>query len=365
MWLRDAIEGGKGNEPRKKALKIIIAVMAAVLMVFSVISLIFIKVNFDDMFGRTEMRKYSAYIRYGDVEKQYERELLSFMSGENRLQGYLYGADNANGLVVISHGMGGGAEGYMAETLYFVDHGYQVFGFDNTGCYQSEGKNCIGLSQSVIDLDAALSYIEQEERFDGIPVFLYGHSWGGYAVTAIFNYDHDIAASVSVAGFNKPMEMILEWAEGMMGGFACVEYPYIYLYQKLLFGKNANMSAVDGINSTDTPVLIIHGSDDTVVGYEGAGIIAYRDSIDNPNVQYRICSKEGQNGHNNLFVSSEALSYADEMNALYEKLCEQYGDDIPEEAEEEFYAGINKWKMSELDADFMQDVLAFYKNAAV
>lgn len=41
---------------------------------------------------------------------------------------------NQKGLIVISHGMGGGAEGYMAETLYFVNHGYQVFGYDNTGC---------------------------------------------------------------------------------------------------------------------------------------------------------------------------------------------------------------------------------------
>ena len=60
----------------------------------------------------------------------------------------------------------------------------------------------------VLDLDAALTWVEGERRFDGVPVFLFGHSWGGYAVTAIFHFDHDIAASASVAGFNEAMPMI-------------------------------------------------------------------------------------------------------------------------------------------------------------
>ena len=332
-------------------------------ILFSVISFVFIKVNFDAIFGRTELSAYTSFLRYKDVEEQYDRELLTFMSGNNQLQGYLYGADNTKGLVVLSHGMGGGAEGYMAETLCFIEHGYQVFSFDNTGCCRSEGKNCVGLSQSVIDLDAALSYIEGEDRFEGLPIFLYGHSWGGYAVTAIFNYDHDIAASVSAAGFNKPMEMILEWTKDMMGGFAYVEYPYIYLYQRILFGQNANMAALDGINRTDTPILIIHGSQDTVVGYTGAGIIAYSDTITNPHVQYKTCDAEKQNGHNNLFMSLDAITYFNETDQEYERLYEQYGGNIPEKAEAEFYDSIDKYQTSELDPGFIQDVLRFYERA--
>lgn len=347
---------------KKKMLPIIAAVLLTVLVLFSTASFVFIKVSFDNTFERTELSEYTSFLRYKDVEGLYDRELLSFMSGNNRLQGYLYGADNTKGLVVLSHGMGGGAEGYMAETLYFVEHGYQVFGFDNTGCYRSEGKNCVGLSQSVIDLDAALSYIEGESRFEGLPILLYGHSWGGYAVTAIFNYDHDIAASVGVAGFNKPMDMILEWTKNMMGNFAYIEYPYIYLYQKILFGKNANSSAVDGINHTDTPILIVHGNQDTVVGYTGAGIIAYSDTITNPNVQYKICDAEKQNGHNNLFMSLAAITYCNKIDQEYEKLHEQYGGNIPEKAEAEFYAGIDKCQTSELDSNFMQDILTFYES---
>lgn len=344
----------------KKIFKRILLILAIILVIFSIASFVIVKVNFDDIFSRTTLDPLSVYLRYSDVEKDYPRELMSFMSGENKLQGYLYGSNNTKGLVVISHGLGGGAEEYLAETLCFVDAGYQVFCYDNTGCFESEGDSCIGLSQSVIDLDAALTYIEQESRFKGLPVLLYGHSWGGYAVTAIFNYNHNITASVSVAGFNKPMQMIVEWARGMMGGFAYAEYPFIWLYNKTIFGDKLDIYAVDGINSTETPILLIHGSGDNTIGINESAIMAYRDKITNPNVQYKICEKENQNGHSTLSMSADALKYIDELEAQYDKLDAEYDSEMPEDIEKSFYGSVDKFKCSELDTDFTESVLDFY-----
>lgn len=348
---------------KKKPLKIVLIVLLALIVVFSVLSFIIVKVNFDDIFGRTELDPDTAYLRYNDIKDQYPYELLSFMSGKNKLQGYLFGSDNTKGLVLISHGLGGGAEGYTAETKRFVDEGYQVFGFDNTGCCSSEGESCIGLVQSVLDLDAALTYIEQEPRFKDLPVLLYGHSWGGYAVTAIFNFDHNITASASVAGFNNPMQMITEWARNMMEGFAYLEYPYIWLYQKTVFGNDLDITAVDGINNTDTPVLLLHGAKDSTIGIDESAIMAYRDKITNPNVQYKICDKERQNGHNSLFRSLGSLEYADEVDVEYEKLYNQYNGNIPDDVRKKFYDNCDKFKVCELDPEFIDSVLEFYDNA--
>ncbi|MDE7280944.1 MAG: lysophospholipase [Ruminiclostridium sp.] len=348
---------------KKNPVKIILISLLALVLVFSVLSFVIVKVNFDDVFSRTVLDPNTEYLRYNDIKDQYPRELLSFMSGENKLQGYLFGSDNTKGLVVISHGLGGGAENYTAETKRFVDEGYQVFSFDNTGCRSSEGKSCIGLVQSVKDLDAALTYIEQESRFKGLPVLLYGHSWGGYAVTAIFNFDHNITASVSVAGFNRPMQMIVEWARGMMGGFAYVESPYIWLYQKTVFGNDLEITAIDGINKTDTPILLLHGNKDATIGIDESAIMAYRNKITNPNVQYKICEKEKQNGHNSLFRSYESELYIDEIDEAYEKLFDQYDGNIPDNVEKDFYDSCDKFRVSELDEDFINSVLDFYENA--
>ncbi|MCM1054416.1 MAG: hypothetical protein NC394_02740 [Bacteroides sp.] len=167
---------------------------------------------------------------------------------------------------------------------------------------------------------------------------------------------------LSVSGFNKPFEMIIEWARGMIGGFTYVEYPYIWLYQKALFGEKLDAAAVDSLNSVDTPVLIIHGSEDNTVGYHESGIINYRDEITNPNVKFKICDKEHQNGHSNLFISLSAIECVKEAGAEYDRLYEEYDGNIPEEKEKEFFSSVDKKKCSELDEDFMNDVLSFYES---
>ena len=348
---------------KKKIIRWIGIGILSLFVLFSIISFIAIKINFDDIFGRTVEKDLYASLRYEDLKEKPERELFTFVSGENTLQGYLYGAENTKGLVVVSHGMGGGAENYFSESMYFVEHGYQVFCYDNTGCYQSEGKNCVGLPQSVIDLDAALDYIESQERFLGLPVYLLGHSWGAYAVTSIFNYEgHDIAASVSVAGFNDPATMVIEWSNDMMGKpLTFLLRPYLYIYQKLLFGGVFGYTAVGGINSTDTPVLLIHGDADTTILIDGAATVAYMDEITNPNVERVTWTKEGRNGHSNLFVSDEALAYLEEVNVEHRALYQEYNEEIPYEVDKAFYDKIDKAKISELAEDFMGMILEFYE----
>lgn len=163
---------------------------------------------------------------------------------------------------------------------------------------------------------------------------------------------------------NEPMTMILEWTKDMMGtGLAYVEQPYIYLYQKFLFGKNANMSALDGINQVNTPILLIHGSEDTTVCFDGAGTIAYKDEITNPNVQYMVCDGEKQNNHNRLYQSLAAITYLDELDEAYAKVYDQYDGEVPDEVRAEFFAEIDKHRTSELDEQFMTRVLSFYEES--
>lgn len=348
---------------RRKGLKIVGIVLLAAVLLFVVVSPIAVQMLFNDVFARTAPPEYSAHFYYKDVADRYEREAVDFLSGENRLYGHLYGAGNPQGLVVISHGLGGGEESYLGEALYFVDQGWQVLCYSNTGCWDSEGKNCVGLCQSVLDLDAALIWVEAQSRFDGVPVFLYGHSWGGYAAAAVLRSDHRIAASVSVAGFNDPMSMIMEWGRDMIGPLIYAEYPFIWLNQKLTFGDTLELTAVDAINSTDTPVLLIHGSGDTTVGFDTVSIVSQREKITNPHVQYIIRDREGQNGHNSLFHSMDCLDYVEEINEAYEKLYDAYDGEIPAAEEAAFYEGVDKFRSSALDPAFMEAAADFYRQA--
>ncbi len=352
------------KKPRtKKAARIALWALAAVFVLFSIASMVFIKLGYDEAFCRTVPRERTMYLRYADISGEYPYSAVRFMSGENELAGYVFGQQNTKGLVVMSHGMGGGAENYCAEIMAFVDSGFRVLAFDNTGCHNSEGESCVGPNQSALDLDAALCYVESAPEFAGLPVLLYGHSWGGYAVSAVLPRGHDIAAAVSVAGFNRPMQMVIEWIKDSMGLLSYIEYPYIYLYQLALFGAGANAGAVDAINRADTPVLVIQGDADTVIPPDSAAIYASRDSITNPNVQYIVRSEPGQNGHSNLVQSKEALRYGDELDEELDRLREEYGGEIPEAELDRFYSSVDRFLVSEVDAELFDQIVAFCDSA--
>ena len=347
---------------RKKALKWVAIGIVAFLLVFSSGSMIFIKNFYDKNFPRYDQPKYSGYLRFSDV-KGNQPTLVKFKSGKNTLTGYLYGEGKSKGLVVIAPGQGEGAVTFLAASIYFVDHGWRVFSYDPTGSYASEGDNMVGLPQARPDLKAALGYIKSDATLKDLPVMLYGHSWGGYAVTSILNDTQDISAVVSISGFNAPMGILAEDAKRELGILGEVEYPFGWAYQMLRFGPEALVTAVEGINSTDIPVMIIHGSADESVDYNGASIIAQRSAITNPNVIYKTCSAENRSGHNTLYQSDAASKYIRQKNQEYQILYDRYQGNIPDNVRSEYYSGVDRFQTSELDADFMQDIDRFFEKA--
>ena len=346
-----------------KTVKIAMISMMLLIGVISIGSMGYVKTNYDESFSRVDKPdpKYSGYLRYSDVADAYDRTEIAFESSGNILKGHVYGSENDKGLVVISAGLGFGAENYLAETMYFVDNGWRVLTFDNTGTHESEGESTMGPSQSLLDLDAALTYIQGEQRLNNLPVMLYGHSWGGYAVTAILDYGFDIAAVASIAGFNSPMELLNEQSDSLLGAFSPLAYPFLWIYQNMLFGNTAWVTATNGINGTDTPVMIIHGVEDEVIAYDGASIIAHRDEIINPNVIYKTSSAENYDGHNNLFESDAASEYAKAKNLEYKEISDRYDGEIPDDIKAEYYESVYRFRTSELDLDFMDEINFFFE----
>ncbi len=340
-------------------LKRILLGILILLLVFSAVSFVVMKNFYDKNFPRYDTPK-PGYLTFSDVP-EYSPTMVSFQSGKNKLAGYIYGGEKDKGLVVIAPGRGGGAETFLPETIYFVDHGWRVFSFDYTGSFASEGKGTLGLPQSRLDLDSALDYIKNNDSLNKLPVMLYGHSWGGYAVASVLNDHQDISAVVSISGFNSPMGLLKEQLIDQLGFLGMIEYPFAWLYQTLLFGRDPFVTAVDGINRDDVPVLIIHGTDDEAIKYNGASIIARRNAIDDPNAVYKPITAENKNNHDRLFRSDEALAYIDQKNEEYRSVYNQYNGNIPDDVLKQFYAGVDHFRTSELDPQFMDTVNSFFE----
>ena len=354
----------QGRKLRTK--KIVGLSIVGFILLFSIISMVIVMFIYNGQFPRYNRHDMTvtAGLRYEDLEAQYPRSLVSFESGNNRLQGYVYGLNQEQGLVVVAHGIGGGADSYLSQITYFVDQGWRVFAYDATGSFDSEGKTTKGFPQALIDLDAALTYINSQSEFDNLPILLFGHSWGGYAVTNVLHYDYEIAGVATVSGANSPMEMIIEQGRRMMGGFINIQYPYLWLYQRILFGETTSLNAVDAINRSDVPILIIHGTEDEFIDYEGSAIISNFKETTNPNVRTISLSDPGRSGHNNLFRSDAAMDYLDEINIEYRELYGRYEQNIPYQVRQDFYSGVDRALVQDINRDLMNEIQSFFLESA-
>lgn len=346
----------------QKRFKFIGLSIVGVIVLFSIVSMVIVMIVYNNQFPRYERHdtSISAMLRYEDLEEAYPRRLVNFTSEKNQLQGYVYGNDQNQGLVVVAHGIGGGADSYLPQITYFVDKGWRVFAYDSTGSFDSEGKSTKGFPQALLDMDAALTYINNQQEFNDLPIVLFGHSWGGYAVANVLHYEHEIDGVVSVSGANSPMEMIVEQGQRMMGAFIHTQYPYLWLYQRILFGEEVSLNAVDAINKSDTPVLIIHGENDEMVNYDGSAIISNMDEITNPNAKALTLSDPKVSGHNDLFRSKASIDYIDDVNVEYRQLYDAHEQNIPYEIKQNFYAKIDRALAQDLNLELMDEIHAFF-----
>lgn len=354
-------QSGGRTKKKKSKKKIVLTVVIILLVLIIITAQVITHIAMKGIFCRTEYLKYTTSYRYDHYEKDYPRKNVSFKSGENTLHGYIYGGNNDKGLIVFAHGIGIGHEGYINEIIWFVNKGWRVFSYDATGSCTSEGDGTKGLPQSALDLDNALTFIENDKELSKLPKFLAGHSWGGYAVTAVLNFDHDVKGSASVSGYAYPMEMVEEFADGFIGSSAVLIRPFMWIDCFANFGKNVNLSAIDGINKADVPVLVIHGKKDETIGFDSSSIISKKDEITNPNVKYYPI--EGTySTHNGVFKSQRCNEYLEELDKKYDEISEEYKDNrVPKNVKEEFFDKADKEKANEKNEDMLTEINDFFE----
>ena len=345
--------------------KIVIALLTVVIVLalFSAGAMIYIFPQLDGLFTRKDKPQYFLGLDYEEYRMTYPREEFTLESSKSEIQCYRYGAGKPDGLVIMAPGIGQGGDSMIPEMMRFVNAGYQVITFDPTGVWGSEGDSQIGLTQEYLDLDAVLDWVESREEFEDLSVYLYGFASGGYAAAAMLGSEHYITAAVAVSAFDNPTDIIDEWTQTSLGILAGrMARPYITLYNFFKFGTKGNISATESINSCNTPILIFHGNDDGTVSYGSSSIISHQGEITNPFAQFVTCSEMGQNDHGTVFLSRGSVEQRMKCQQALRELSSQYGGVVPQDAEKEFYDGLDYERLNRLDDTFFETVINFFEN---
>ncbi len=351
-----------GRTEKKQIVQSLVAVTG-----LSVTAVVGAMAAYDSFFPRYERPDYDYYpgiYNYERAEKYVKREEFYFEAGDVNLKGYYYPAENSKGIVTLSHGLHAGADDYLPIIIYLVQNNFSVFAYDGKGTYDSQGLSTVGMCQSVVDLDNALKYINSAPRFCDEPLFLLGHSCGGYAVTSVLKLNKKVKACAAIAAVNNGYTLIREKGEQYAGIIASEGIPRIFLdvYQKALFGRYSELNGTDGINSVSIPVLIAHGPEDGVVSFDGQSVISHRGEIINPNVEYYI--REGIfGGHDAIWHSERAVLYKNEVSAKLAELKKLRGEKLTKDEKKAFYRELDNELYSEVNRELMDAIIKTFNKA--
>lgn len=348
------------TKSKRKVLLISLAVFIVVTIIANfAISIAIYESNFNTRYEISSWIKRSTQ----DFEGLMSQRAVFQSSKGQQLVGYTYYKENIQpkGVVVIAHGLGGGGHNWYLDVAdYFVQNGYKVFAYDATGNDESEGDAVNGLPQGAVDIDYALQYVKSNQELKGLPIMLFGHSWGAYSVGTALNKHPDVRAAVMVAGFNKSIDMITEEGKHIVGEAMQLFVPFLSVYEWFKFGSYASLSAEGGFDKSDAGVMIIHSADDARVSYKNQYERFYAKYSGNARFKFVPFTDRG---HEDLYYSENAVKYKEQLNKAYDEYAAAADKEKTEALKSEFMLkNLDKSKYFELDQALMQEIAEFYNS---
>lgn len=320
-----------------------ILIVSGVLFLICIILFCIAKIFHSKFFGRRFTPDPLVKL-YTKEEFGLQSDEAEFKCSKDTLRGafyYLPGFE-PDKIVVYCHGMWSTHKSYMQDIGWLCKAGFKVFGFDYTGTDISDGKNIVGMANSLRCTNAAVNFIKTECAAKNI--YVIGHSWGAFAASNIGKYHPDIKAVVAIAPF-----LSLRHSFGsLLHGASRVLIPFLYLADFTRCGKFSFASTVKTQKNFKGKCMVIASADDHMVNYE-RNALALSKAV--PAVKLVTETGKMHNPH----YTQEAVRRLVEYSKTSQQLK---GEEL-----KAFKASIDFHKLGELDDATMQEIAGFIRQA--
>ncbi len=223
-------------------------------------------------------------------------------------------------MVVIPHG-GPWTRDYWeldGYSQYFASRGYAALRVNyrgSTGFGKKHVKEGLsGINEVMInDIADATEFVKSKFNIDSSTVFLFGHSYGGYATyMGLLQYPKLYAAGVAVSA-PSDIKLWMKTQRKEKNDFA-------YEFWKVALGNKgksyfSEISPINHASQFKNPVLIFHGKLDRIIAVEHAELMAEELQEFNKEVTLRIIQDEGHS----IWDSHSAGYILEQANEFFQK----------------------------------------------
>lgn len=277
---------------------------------------------------RTHETNDPVKIQFNDIEKYSERVQINFkferkvLDLDTELRGFVYSPKDKSNmrkpLVVMATGWGRSHLSYLLDIGILNKAGYQVIAYDQFGTGASGGRSQRGMHYGMYSLDFVLKQLEKSEAFKDRPIYLYGHSWGGYCVLSVLDKHKEVKKVVARSPVGRPVLSSFCFGGNKVGMplakflYFCARLPLVLRYGPKVFKKSQS-----AVRKNDTSKILITSCTEDPTVHKEASPIPYLLKHPQDNVQIYI--RDDLHIHNDI-LSEEGYEYFKDKLAEYHKI---------------------------------------------